>query len=77
MTLWKHELRLLLRGRLSVVALALLAVLSVAAVGAGMAEVPCILIGIVLMLTLDHLLNRDYRTLWNRIKNHFLARASS
>ena len=38
---------------------------------------PIFLIGIVLMLTLDHLLNRDYRTLWNRIKNHFLARASS
>ncbi|MCD2316254.1 DUF3526 domain-containing protein [Sphingomonas sp. IC-11] len=39
MTLWKHELRLLLRGRLSSVALALLAALSIAACAAGMAEV--------------------------------------
>ena len=39
MTLWRHELRLLLRQRLSVVALALLAVLSVAAVATGRAEV--------------------------------------
>ncbi|MCC2980941.1 DUF3526 domain-containing protein [Sphingomonas sp. IC4-52] len=39
MTLWKHELRLLLRGRLSTVALALLAALSIAACAAGMAEV--------------------------------------
>lgn len=39
MTLWMHELRLLLRGRLSVVALALLALLSIAAIAAGMAEV--------------------------------------
>jgi ABC-2 type transport system permease protein len=39
MNLWVHELRLLLRARLTVIALALLAVLSVAAVVAGMAEV--------------------------------------
>lgn len=39
MTLWRHELRLLLRQRLSVVALALLALLSAAAVATGMAEV--------------------------------------
>lgn len=39
MTLWTHELRLLLRARLTVVALAMLAALSVAAVVAGMAEV--------------------------------------
>ena len=39
MNLWLHELRLLLRARLTVIALALLAVLSVAAVVAGMAEV--------------------------------------
>ncbi|MGK6354411.1 DUF3526 domain-containing protein [Sphingomonas sp. DT-207] len=39
MTLWMHELRLLLRARLSVVALALLAGLSAAAITAGLAEV--------------------------------------
>ena len=37
---------------------------------------PIFLIGIILMLTLDRLFNLDYRTTWNRIKNHFLARAS-
>lgn len=39
MNLWRHELRLLLRARLTVIALALLAVLSVAALVAGTAEV--------------------------------------
>jgi len=39
MTLWRHELRLLLRQRLSVLALALLALLTVVALGTGMAEV--------------------------------------
>lgn len=39
MNLWMHELRLLLRARLTVVALVLLAALTVAAVVAGMAEV--------------------------------------
>lgn len=39
MILWRHELRLLLRQRLSIFALVLLALLSVAAVGTGMAEV--------------------------------------
>ncbi len=39
MTLWMHELRLLLRARLTVIALALLAILASAAVIAGMAEV--------------------------------------
>lgn len=39
MNLWMHELRLLLRARLTVVALALLAALTVAAVVAGIAEV--------------------------------------
>ena len=37
--LWRHELRLLLRARLTVIALTLLTALSVAAVAAGMAEV--------------------------------------
>lgn len=39
MTLWMHELRLLLRARLTVIALGLLAVLAVAALAAGLAEV--------------------------------------
>lgn len=39
MNLWMHELRLLLRARLTVVALVLLAALTIAAVVAGMAEV--------------------------------------
>ncbi|MFN6935237.1 MAG: DUF3526 domain-containing protein [Tsuneonella sp.] len=39
MTLWMHEVRLLLRQRLTLVALALLALLTVAAIGAGLAEV--------------------------------------
>lgn len=39
MTLWRHELRLLLRQRLSAFALLLLALLTIAAVAAGMAEV--------------------------------------
>jgi ABC-2 type transport system permease protein len=39
MTLWAHELRLLVRARLSVIALALLSLLAAAAVVAGMAEV--------------------------------------
>ena len=39
MTLWLHELRLLLRARLSVVALILLAILTAAAVTAGMVEI--------------------------------------
>ena len=39
MTLWIHELRLLLRARLSVVALILLAILAAAAVTAGMVEI--------------------------------------
>ena len=39
MTLWAHELRLLLRQRLSAFALVLLALLSVAAIVAGMAEI--------------------------------------
>lgn len=39
MTLWLHEARLLLRQRLAVIALALLAVLTVASLAAGMAEV--------------------------------------
>jgi len=39
MTLWLHDVRLLLRARLTVIALALLAALSTAAVVAGMAEV--------------------------------------
>ncbi len=39
MTLWMHELRLLLRARLSVVALILLAILTAAAVTAGMVEI--------------------------------------
>lgn len=39
MTLWMHELRLLVRARLTMIALALLAVLTAAAVVAGMAEV--------------------------------------
>ncbi|MGE7204984.1 DUF3526 domain-containing protein [Sphingomonas sp. NPDC019816] len=39
MTLWRHELRLLLGQRLSAFALILLALLTVAAVGTGMAEV--------------------------------------
>lgn len=39
MTLWMHEVRLLLRQRLTMVALALLALLTVAAIGAGLAEV--------------------------------------
>lgn len=39
MNLWSHELRLLLRARLTVIALVLLAVLSIAAIAAGMAEV--------------------------------------
>lgn len=39
MSLLSHELRLLLRQRLTVVALALLGVLTVAALAAGMAEV--------------------------------------
>ncbi len=39
MSLWRHELRLLLRSRLASIALVLLAVLSAAAVTAGMGEV--------------------------------------
>jgi ABC-2 type transport system permease protein len=39
MTLWMHELRLLLRVRLSVVALILLTILTAAAVTAGMVEI--------------------------------------
>jgi ABC-2 type transport system permease protein len=39
MTLWRHELRLLLRARLSVVALILLAILTAASVTAGMVEI--------------------------------------
>lgn len=39
MTLWRHELRLLLRQRLGVLALLLLALLGVAALATGMAEV--------------------------------------
>lgn len=39
MTLWMHELRLLMRQRLAATALALLAVLTIAALVAGMAEV--------------------------------------
>ncbi len=39
MTIWIHETRLLLRSRMAVVALVLLAVLSTAAVAAGMAEI--------------------------------------
>jgi ABC-2 type transport system permease protein len=39
MTLWTHELRLLLRQRLSAAALALLALLTIAALAAGIAEV--------------------------------------
>jgi len=38
MALWKHELRLLLRSRMASIALVLLAVLSAAAVAAGMTE---------------------------------------
>jgi len=38
---------------------------------------PIFLIGIATMLLLDRLLNMDYRTAWTRLKNHFLARASS
>ena len=38
---------------------------------------PIFLISIALMLALDRLLNLDYRTAWNRCKEHFLARASS
>jgi len=39
MTIWLHEARLLLRSRMAVIALLLLAVLSTAAVAAGMAEI--------------------------------------
>lgn len=39
MNLWTHELRLLLRARLTIIALALLAGLTIAALAAGMAEV--------------------------------------
>jgi len=39
MNLWRHEFRLLLRARLSVVALALLAALTIAALAAGLSEV--------------------------------------
>jgi exosortase len=38
---------------------------------------PIFLISIVLMLTLDRLFNTDYRTVWTKFKNLFLARASS
>lgn len=38
---------------------------------------PIFLISILLMLALDRLLNMDYRTAWTRLKNHFLASASS
>lgn len=38
---------------------------------------PIFLISVALMLALDRLLNLDYRTAWNRCKEHFLARASS
>ena len=39
MTLWLHELRLLVRSRLTVAALALLTLLTIAALAAGMSEV--------------------------------------
>ena len=39
MTLWMHELRLLLRQRLTLISLALLAFLTLAAIGAGLTEV--------------------------------------
>ena len=38
---------------------------------------PIFLISILLMLALDRLLNLDYRTLWTRLGNLFLDRASS
>jgi exosortase len=38
---------------------------------------PIFLISIVLMLSLDRLLNMDYRTAWTKLKNLFLDRASS
>lgn len=38
---------------------------------------PIFLISIALMLTLDRLLNLDYRTAWTRLKNAFLSTASS
>jgi exosortase len=38
---------------------------------------PIFLISILLMLTLDRLLNMDYRTAWTRIKHRFFAPASS
>lgn len=38
---------------------------------------PIFLISIALMLTLDRLLNLDYRTAWTRLKNAFLHTASS
>ena len=38
---------------------------------------PIFLISIVLMLSIDRLLNLDYRTLWSNSKNLFLGRASS
>ncbi len=39
MAIWMHELRLLLRSRMAAIALVLLAVLSTAAVAAGMIEI--------------------------------------
>jgi len=38
---------------------------------------PIFLISILLMLTLDRLLNTDYRSLWKKLKNRFLDSASS
>lgn len=38
---------------------------------------PIFLISIVLMLSLDRLLNLDYRTAWTKLKHRFLASASS
>ncbi len=38
---------------------------------------PIFLISILLMLSLDRLLNTDYRTLWKKIQNRFLDSASS
>ena len=38
---------------------------------------PIFLIGIVLMLSIDRLLNTDYRTAWNALKHRFLDPASS
>ena len=38
---------------------------------------PIFLISIALMLTLDRLLNLDYPAAWNKLKNRFLAPASS